>query len=628
MRALSPDPSALLATLGIQEGRDLEFKSARGGMPKSLWETYSAMANTDGGMIVLGIEPDGRVNGLVDPARTRRDFWNTVNNRGKISTNLLTDADVVEHSEVRETVLAISVPRATRQQRPVYVGQNPLTGTYRRNYEGDYHCTEEEVGRMLADRSDEPADSRILEGYSLADLDQPSLQQYRQRFSSRTPTHPWLSEDEIGFLRKVGGWRTDRTTGKDGLTVSGLLMFGSDDAIREAVPEYHIDYRERLSDDPNVRWTDRLTMDGTWPANLFQFFSRVVRKLSQDLKLPFQLEADLLRQGETIVHEAIREALVNALIHADYRGQGGVVVEKYRDRFEISNPGTLLVSFEQLLRGGVSECRNKSLQTMFLMIGAAEKAGSGIDKILAGWRSQHWRWPSIKEQMQPDRVRLYLPMLSLMPEESLAKLRELYDRSFESLNEYEVQALVTADVEGEVTNSRLRQITDQHASDLTKMLQGLASKGFLVQDGQGRWTRYRLKGSQVRETTGSARSQGDSAQLGGDSLHIAGDSLHKGWDSSQMLDELQEEWQERLRAIGEPARSSRRLKPDVTQRVIAELCSGLFLTANHLAELMNRSPQALRSRFLREMVSEGLLRLRYPDKPNRPDQAYTRTEQG
>jgi len=77
------------------------------------------------------------------------------------------------------------------------------------------------------------------------------------------------------------------------------------------------------------------------------------------------MQPDLFRKDDTIVHEAIREALVNALIHADFRGQGGVVIEKYRDRFEMSNPGTLLLSFDQLLRGGVSECRNKTIQTMF-----------------------------------------------------------------------------------------------------------------------------------------------------------------------------------------------------------------------------------------------------------------------
>ena len=195
---------------------------------------------------------------------------------------------------------------------------------------------------MLADQAEEPADSRILDHFGIDDLDKPSLKQYRQRFAARSPdsslARHWTTE---AFMDKLGGWRKDRTTGQEGLTVAGLLMFGKDEAIRDpaAIPEYHLDYREKLSDDPSVRWTDRLTIDGTWVANLFQFYQRVIQRLTADLKIPFQLGADLFRKDDTIVHEAIREALVNALIHADYRGQGGIVIEKYRDRFELSNPG-------------------------------------------------------------------------------------------------------------------------------------------------------------------------------------------------------------------------------------------------------------------------------------------------
>lgn len=130
------------------------------------------------------------------------------------------------------------------------------------------------------------------------------------------------------MLSKLGGWRRDRKTGTEGVTVAGLLMFGRDETLREGVPGYHVDYRERLSDDPAERWSDRLTADGTWQPNLFQFYLRVVQRLVADLKLPFQLDADLFRKGETEVHEAIREALVNALIHADYNGQGAACRER------------------------------------------------------------------------------------------------------------------------------------------------------------------------------------------------------------------------------------------------------------------------------------------------------------
>ena len=617
------DEQTILKALALGEDVDWEFKSAKGGLPGSLWDTYSAMANTEGGYIVLGIEQADRqftVSGLGDAAKMQQDFWNNINNRNKVSVNLLSD-DQVEVKELEgKQVLAIHVPKAGRRQRPIYIGQNPLTGTFRRNYEGDYRCNESEVGRMLSDRSDEPADSFILENFGLKDLDEASIQQYRQRFSARSPDHPWLSEDTQNFLEKLGGWRRDRNSGREGITVAGLLMFGKVEAIRDpaAVPEYSVDYRERLSDAPEVRWTDRLTIDGMWTANVFQFFQRVIQRLTSDLRVPFKLEPNLLRKDETPVHEAIREGLVNALVHADYRGQGGIIIEEYKDRFEMSNPGTLLISFEQLLRGGVSECRNKSMQQMFMMIGGGEKAGSGIDKIRQGWNSQKWRSPSIQEHYRPDRVRLILPMVSLLPQDSMDKLRKRFGAAFDALGPLEVQALVTVDVEGQVTNARLREICNAHPTDITTVLQGLAATGLLLQDRKGRWTSYRLPPEVF-----PAKSEQDSVHSEA-TPHIS--SLQKPVSSLHSLAEEEKKW---LSVTAAPAANSSRLKPSETRKIILALCQQSFLTAFELGRLMKRNPSGLRLRFLSPMVSEGLLERKYPDDPNRPDQAYgTKAAQG
>jgi ATP-dependent DNA helicase RecG len=258
------NPLDILLQLDWAESDDLEFKSAKGGLPKSLWETYSAMANSHGGVILLGVEDDGRVSSISEPRKLKKAFWDTINNRGKVSLNLCSDADVAEVKHTDGLILVIRVSQATRYQRPVFLGQNPLTGTYRRNYEGDYRCTEQEVGRMLSDRAEDPADSRILENFGLEDIDITSLHQYRQRLASHKPTHPWLSEDDKGFLAKLGGWRHDRKNDSEGLTMAGLLMFGCVESLREGMPGYHVDFRERLSDDPAERWSDRLTADGTW----------------------------------------------------------------------------------------------------------------------------------------------------------------------------------------------------------------------------------------------------------------------------------------------------------------------------------------------------------------------------
>jgi len=612
----------VLAALGIGEDSDWEFKDARGGLPRSLWETYSGMANTDGGIIVLGVaERNGtyQIVGLPDLSQMRKSFWDTVNNRGKISVNLLTDTDVTPAEIDGRTVLIIGVPRADRRQRPVYEGQNPLTGAYRRNYEGDYKCRPDEVGRMLADQSEEPADSRILEGFGLDDLDEGSLRQYRQQFADGQPGHPWRSLDDQEFLAKIGAWRRDRRSRDEGLTVAGLLMFGKDQAIRDpsAVPEFHLDYRERLSDDPDVRWTDRLTYDGKWVCNVFQFFQRVQVRLVADLKLPFELDTNLFRRrDETIVHKAVREALVNALIHADHRGQGGIIIEKYRDRFEFSDPGALLIGVEQILRGGVSECRNRALQVMFSLVGYGERAGSGWDKIRQGWSSQNWRAPSIEETNRPDRVKVSLPMVSPLPSEVVEVLGRRFGGRYGRLGGLEVIALATALSEGSVSNRRMQELSLEHPGELTRLLQRLVNRGFLEQVGQKRGTVYRLVGTGAAAASGSAHGAGDSSHRA-DSSHIGKrDSSHRPArpDDARIA---------ALRGIAAPAQASRRLPPNETRAIIVRLCDGRYLDAALLSELMARNPNSLRSRFLSPMVAEGLLVRRYPDEPNRPDQAYT-----
>lgn len=638
----SINPLEIISNLNWDEGQDLELKSARGGLPKSLWETYSAMANTHGGIILLGVEDNGSVSGITDTKKIKKSFWDTINNRGKVSINILSETDIAEIETSGQVILVINVPQAGRYQKPVYLDQNPMTGTYRRSYEGDYHCTEQEVHSMFSDRAESSPDSRMLDNFNFSDIDLTSLHQYRQILASHKPSHPWLSIDDIELLTKLGGWRRDRKTEKEGLTIAGLLMFGRDEAIREAIPGYHVDYQEKSSNDPDVRWTDRITIDGTWNANLFQFYQRVIQRLSADLKMPFQLDSELLRKGETGVHEAIREALVNTLIHADYQGIGGILVQKYNDRFCFYNPGTILLPFDQLLRGNLSECRNKTLQTMFMMFGAAEKAGSGIDKIIKGWSSQHWRVPLVRELQHPDRVYWELLMISLIPNESLTRLQKCFKDIFESFNPLEVQALVTADIEGIVDNARLRQISNNHATDITHVLQGLVAKGALVQEGQTRWSRYRLlnqvndsihKGDHFLHKGDSSPHKSDhsphkdnySIHKGDDLLHRTINSIETNSQDRHIFMQLSDEELIQLYQIASPARQNRRLVPKEMEKIIRALCIDRWLTRKQLATLVNRNSEGLLSRFLTPMVEHNILCLQYPDKPNRADQAYIAT---
>lgn len=445
--------------------------------------------------------------------------------------------------------------------------------------------------------------------------------------------HPWLRLADVEFLEQLGGWRRDRVSGKRGPTLAALLMFGKELAIRdpEVAPDYFVDYREKL--DPATRWSDRILPDGMWEANLFQFYGRVWPKVASALPVPFRLEG-VTRKDETPAHEALREALVNAIVHADYAARGGIVVERYPDRIVLANPGSMLVSLEQYLRGGVSECRNPNLQKMFAMLGRGERAGSGVDKIVAGWRSQQWRSPLIRPQHQPDRVELTLPLVSLLQPETVDELTRQFGPSIESLGPDELQVLTIAREEGLVSNPRMQSCLTKHPTDIGRMLKGLVERGFLISDDRRRWTTYRLTGAAAesgahqaslfehsRRAGDSEHKAGDSEHMGGDSEHNTADSEHKGGDSEHKEASSPAE----IAGVAAAVAGRERVAPDVMRRTILTLCEGRFLSAEDLGELLHRHPNGLRQRFLTPLVAEGKLRLRHPGSSNRPDQAYIAT---
>ncbi|TXT40505.1 MAG: putative transcriptional regulator [Comamonadaceae bacterium] len=377
----------------LRESVALECKLAQGQngqgeIPKDFWSSYSAMANAHGGVVLLGVrEKDGAfsIAGLSHAAKMRTDLFNNLNNPAKVSVNLLSDADVQELVVDDKTILAITIPQATRKQKPVFLHGQPLGNTYRRLNDGDRKCDDETVKRMLAEQMEDSRDARILDKFGMRDLDADSLRAYRNAFAVHRPGHPWLNADDDEFLRLIGGWREDRASGEAGLTAAGLLMFGQWTSITEAFGLYFLDYQERSADaQSQTRWLDRIVPDGAWSGNLYDFFRRVIRKLTEDLKVPFVLQGGE-RVDDTPVHQALREALVNTLIHADYTGRASVLVVKQPSGFVFRNPGMMRVPVAQALAGGASDCRNRTLHQMFLFINLGERAGSGLPKIRSGW---------------------------------------------------------------------------------------------------------------------------------------------------------------------------------------------------------------------------------------------------
>ena len=106
----------------------------------------------------------------------------------------------------------------------------------------------------------------------------------------------------------------------------------------------------------------------------------------------------------------MREALINCIVHQDVNAQGHIIVERTDKSLVFMNQGMMLVSKKQYFEGGRSICRNPILQKMFMMLGRAEKAGSGVDKIVSGWKYLGWPLPTVAEETRPDYVVLTMQL--------------------------------------------------------------------------------------------------------------------------------------------------------------------------------------------------------------------------
>ena len=494
---------------------------------------------------------------------------------------------------------------------------------------------------MLAEQVEDSRDDRIVHGSGFGDLDIDTFRAYRQVFANREPNHPWNVVENLEFLRQLGGWRKDRETGKDGLTLAGLLMFGQMTAIQEELPNYMLDYQERPNAKTEKRWVDRLTLDGKWSGNLYDFYRRVYLKLTADLKVPFRLEKGE-RIDETPVHEALREALANVVVHADYSDRASVLVVKRPDMFGFRNPGLMRIPVEIALQGGEPDCRNRTLHKIFRFVGVGEQAGTGIPKILHGWQSQHWSPPKLFDTPEPyNQTLLELRMIDLFPVDVMASLKAKFGAMFESLTYVERVALALAGSEGTVNHSRLQAVTTEHPVDLSKTLQHLTQIGMLESTG-GRGAIYHLAGEAIPtpdDVFGPLARivAGTSPNLVATSpnLNPTPPNLGENRDSEGCLSAdqialpiiddltlLSPKLRASLEILAAEPRSKRKVERKVLIAVVLQLCARHFVTLRCLAALVDRKPDTLRDQYLTKLVRERKLALAFPTMPTHERQAY------
>ncbi len=482
-----------------RENNRIEAKKAQGGLPESIWETYSAFANTLGGVILLGVvEKEDKtldVVGLPNADKLMKQFWDTVNNQKKVSVNLLSHKDVFAQDIDGKQIVVINVPRADRAYRPVYLDGNPLN-TYRRDGEGDYRCTKEQYQAMVRDASVRTQDMLIISEMSADVLNPESIRSYRQRMRLSKPGHVWEALEDEEFLLRIGATAIG-SDGKKHPTSAGLLFFGNEYDIVKEFNNYFLDYQERNSN--HMRWDDRIiSSSGDWSGNIYDFYFKVYNKLVQDIKIPFQMKG-AYRVDDTPLHQALREALANCLVNADYYGRQGVVIIKEKDYISFSNPGGFRIEIDAAKSGGISDPRNAVILKFFNLIDIGERSGSGIPSIFSVWNQNGFEEPQLIETFEPERIKLQLNFQKIGDKKSAIKIGDkksaikIGDKRTSIKDEKLRKIIEYLTDHAEAKSSEIAEYVELKPSRARDYLNELIKNGIIITEGGNRNRIYKLK---------------------------------------------------------------------------------------------------------------------------------------
>lgn len=410
--------------LHIKESQTLELKSAKGGLPTSVYETYCSFANTIGGTIVLGVKEGEKINeivGVSSPQAMKKDFFNTISNKTKVSISLGGD-ELWEEKEIDgKLIVEIKVPEAPREMKPVYLNGNPLFSYVRRN-DGDYLSSESERKSMELDsfssKSDMKANSLDL---TLDDLSKESLKEYRALFNAENQNNMFISLSDFDFYKSIGA--LVKNGNEYVASNAAVLMFGNYIQIKQIYPGYDLDYRENFSE--STRWDYRLdASDLTWSGNVFDFLRMSLVHMKPYLPNPFHLgSGSVSENGGKLVLECVREGICNALSNCDFLLSGGVSIVLERNKIVIKNAGRMHLPLNLALLGGNSDPRNVGLMNLLHLVKMGDKAGTGIPNIILKMRELSYPDPIWEEKAYPNKVVLTLLFAKLS--ESSKKGRDL-----------------------------------------------------------------------------------------------------------------------------------------------------------------------------------------------------------
>lgn len=473
----------------------IEVKAAAGGLPKSLIESVSAFANTEGGLIILGLDEDSDFASLdVDAAKLASDLASAC--ADQLEPSIRPDIDIVQIEG--KAVVAAAIDELPPMHKPCFVKTRGIErGSYRRTFDGDRVLTTYEVHVLLSSRG-QPADDRVpVDGATLGDLDSGLVSSLVLRLrSTRGRAFEHASDDEI--LNLMGA--TVQRGNDRQVTLAGLLALGR--FPQQFVPQLNVTFvaLPTASGDPlddGTRFLDNQAIDGPIPSMVAETLAAVRRNMKRR-----SIVVGLGREDRwEYPQEAVRELVANALMHRDYSplAHGTQIrVALYPDRLEVSSPGGLYgpVSREDLFAESISSSRNAQLAKLLEDVEVestgrtvCENRGSGLLATVAALRGAGMEPPQIIDSVR--EFRMIIKNHGLLDDDAVAWLSTM-DTS--QLNDRQRLALAYLHRNLRITNQQYRSLTGCDSQTATRELTNLASEGLIDKTRDRRWTVWVLQG--------------------------------------------------------------------------------------------------------------------------------------
>lgn len=598
---------------------------------KSVMETVSAFANEPGrggGYLILGVEKsedesaeDYKITGISNSDQIQSNLANQC--REMFNVAIRPQIEVISHNGTN--VILVFIPEAQPHEKPVYIKNKGLPrGAFRRIGSTDQHCTDEDIALFYQLRQHRTFDETPVPESSLDDFDPQAIAEYRRIRSNINPNAAELNYNDSDLLYSITA--TTKHQGQICATIGGILLFGKVAALRRYFPMSRIDYiivegREWVPD-PNNRYQ---TVEILEP--LLLSIPRLISLVLNDIPKAFTLgDNNIYRQEVPVIpRTVIREAIVNSLMHRNYRTRQPVQVIRFSNRLEIHNPGYSLKSFDSLGEPG-SITRNEKIAAVLHDVGIAETKGTGIRVMIDEMHRANLTIPLFESISEKDCFTVKLLVHHLLSSEDVEWLAQFKNYS---LNDDDARALIIAREIGVINNFIYRSINCVDTLTASGRLRHLRDSGLLEQKGKGSATYYilspNLSGEGLPGTIVAqdspylASSPVDNSLSSGlavqDNPNLAGSPIHKG-NEQNYLDRMPDNLRDAVEQLGE------RADPQKVDSVILMLCEWRDLSSSDLAGILGRSQVYLRSNYLNRLIGTGQLEYIRPESPSDPHQAY------